>query len=157
MRKRASAVLFACAVLGMTTDVVAGPLENLTGYWTGAGAVVLTNGDTERVKCAVVYKVGEGGTRIRQMLRCASPGYIINAAAELRLVGSQVSGSWEEKTYSAAGEVSGRYTGSNFVLSIQGASFTAAMNVGLGGCKQSINIAPKGLAVRRVSMSLAKC
>lgn len=32
----------------------AGPIEDLSGYWTGAGTVVLTDGSTERVKCAVV-------------------------------------------------------------------------------------------------------
>jgi hypothetical protein len=43
------------------------------------------------------------------------------------------------------------------VLTIQGASFTAGMNVGLSSCKQSITITPKGLEVRRISMNLAKC
>jgi hypothetical protein len=138
-------------------DAAAGPIEDLTGYWTGAGTVVLTNGDTERVKCAVVYKVGAGGTQIKQTLRCASAAYSISGAAELRVNGAQVSGNWEEKTYSATGEVAGRYTGSSFVLSIKGANFTAGMNVGLSSCKQSISITPHGLDVRRISMNLAKC
>jgi hypothetical protein len=135
----------------------AGPIEDLTGYWTGAGTVFFTNGDTERVKCAVVYKVGASGTQIRQNMRCASADYNINAAAELRLQGSQVSGNWEEKTYSTTGDVTGRYTGSSFVLSIHASSFTAGMNVGLSSCKQSITITPKGVEVRRISMNLAKC
>ena len=77
----------------------AGPIEDLSGYWTGAGTVLLTNGSTERVKCAVIYKVGGSGTQIKQTLRCASADYNINAAAELRVNGAQVSGNWEEKTY----------------------------------------------------------
>ncbi len=32
-----------------------------------------------------------------------------------------------------------------------------AMTVGLSTCKQSITIQPRGLEVRRISMSLAKC
>ena len=135
----------------------AGPIEDLSGYWTGAGTVLLTNGSTERVKCAVIYKVGGSGTQIIQTMRCASADYNINAAAELRVNGAQVSGNWEEKTYSATGDVSGRYTGSSFVLSIKGQNFTAGMNVGLSSCKQSINITPQGLEVRRISMNLAKC
>lgn len=138
-------------------SAAAGPIEDLAGYWSGAGTVVLKGGDTERVKCAVVYRVGGGGTQIRQTLRCASADYNINGAAELHVKGAQVSGTWEEKTYSATGEVSGRYTGSSFVLSIQAPSFTAAMNVGLSSCKQSIVITPKGIDVRRISMNLAKC
>jgi hypothetical protein len=144
-------------VLAWAGAAYAGRIEELTGYWTGAGSVVLSNGSTERVKCAVVYKVSEGSTRIKQSMRCASADYRIDGIAELRIAGAQVSGKWEERTYSASGDVSGRYTGSGFVLTIQGRTFTASMSVGLSGCRQSISIAPKGLEMRRVSMSLAKC
>jgi hypothetical protein len=150
------AILFAIA-MASAGGAAAGPIEDLTGYWTGAGTVLLTSGSTERVKCAVIYKVGGGSTQIKQTMRCASADYNINAGAELRVNGSQVTGTWEEKTYSATGDVTGRYTGSSFVLSIKGANFTAAMNVGLSPCKQSINITPQGLEVRRISMNLAKC
>jgi len=137
--------------------VLADPIDDLSGYWSGAGSVTLTSGNTERVKCQVFYKASEGNTQIRQTMRCASTDYAINALAELRVRGGQVTGSWAEKTYSAKGEVTGRYTGEGFVLSIQGASFTAAMNVTLSNCRQSINISPKGLEVTKVSIGLAKC
>jgi hypothetical protein len=139
------------------TGAAAGPLEDLSGYWTGGGTVYLKNRSTEKVKCAVIYRVGHGSTQIKQTLRCASADYNINATADLSVAGAQVSGSWEEKTYAATGQVSGRYTGSSFALSIEGASFAAAMSLGLNGCKQTINIHPKGHDVRRISMSLAKC
>ena len=157
MAKRAAAVVLGFCAAMAVASATAGPIDDLTGYWTGAGSVLLSNGSTERVKCAVVYKVGEGGTRIRQTLRCASADYSINAAAELHVRGAQVSGNWEEKTYSATGEITGRYNGTSFVLSIQGANFTAAMNVSLSACKQSINISPKGLDVNRISIGLVKC
>jgi len=138
------------------SGATAGPIEELEGYWSGGGTVVLSEG-TERVKCAVRYRVGQEGTLIKQTMRCASPDHAINAAAELKLNGTQVEGNWEEKTYSATGEVSGRYTGSSFALTIKGATFTATMNLEVSGCKQTIQIRPKGLEVRRISMSLAKC
>jgi hypothetical protein len=157
MTRRTYAAVPALWLAIATVPANAGTLDGLTGYWTGSGTVLLTNGSAERVKCAVVYKVASGANRIKQTLRCASADYSINASAELSVNGAQVSGSWEEKTYSATGDVSGRYTGSTFVLSIKGSSFTAAMNVGLSSCKQSIAIAPKGIEVRRISMNLAKC
>ncbi len=135
----------------------ASPIGEMAGYWTGAGSVTLSSGNTERVKCAVIYKVSDDGVQIKQNIRCASTDYSINASADLRVKGEQVSGSWEEKTYSATGEVTGRYNGTSLVLSIQGANFTAAMNVSLSACKQSINISPKGLDVNRISIGLAKC
>lgn len=147
----------ALALALAATGARAGSIDEMTGYWTGSGSVVLSNGNTERVKCAVTYKISEGGTQIKQSMRCASADYNINASADLNVKGQSVTGSWEEKTYSAVGEVSGRYTGSNFVLSIKGASFTASMNLTMSDCKQSISIAPQGLDVARISIGLAKC
>lgn len=145
------------AILPAAT-VVAGPVEDMTGYWSGTGTIRLSGKETERVKCVAIYRVGKGGSEIKQTLRCASSDYNINAKADLAIKGGQqVEGSWEEQTYSASGEITGRYTGSSFVLAIKGANFTAAMNVGLSNCKQSIEITPKGLEVRRISMSLSKC
>jgi hypothetical protein len=135
----------------------ASSIGELAGYWTGVGSITLSGGNAERVKCAVVYKVGDGRGEIKQSIRCASADYTINATADLRVKGEQVSGSWEEKTYAATGEVSGRYTGDSFVLSIRGASFTAAMNVTLSACKQAISIAPNGLDVSHIAIGLAKC
>ena len=132
------------------------PLGDLNGFWSGTGSVVLSGGNTERVKCQVFYKSGEG-SQIRQTMRCASTDYTINSLAELKVKGNQVTGSWEERTYSAKGEVSGRYSAEGFVLSIQGANFSAAMNVSLSNCKQNISITPKGLDVTRVTIALAKC
>jgi hypothetical protein len=154
MRKLAAATSFAVALAA--TAAVAGPIEDLDGYWSGGGTVVFSEG-AERVKCAVRYKVSQGGTQIRQTLRCASADYSITGTAEFSVRGAQVEGNWEEKTYSATGQISGRYTGSSLVLSIKGANFTAAMTIGLSTCKQSITIHPRGLDVRRISMSLAKC
>lgn len=147
----------ALALAVAATGARAGSIDEMTGYWTGSGSVVLSNGNTERVKCAVTYKISEGGTQIKQSMRCASADYNINASADLNVKGQSVTGSWEEKTYSAVGEVSGRYTGSNFVLSIKGASFTASMNLTVSDCKQSISISPQGLDVARISIGLAKC
>lgn len=141
-------------VMALARAVSADPVGDLSGYWTGGGSVVLNNGKTERVKCNVIYRT-DGGN-IRQTMRCASVDYSINSLADLKIKGGQVSGSWEEKTYAAKGEVSGRYSGESFALTIQGANFSAAMNVTLSSCKQSIQISPQGLEVSRVAIALAK-
>jgi hypothetical protein len=154
-RPIAATLAAALGTWSATGSVLAGPIEDLTGYWSGNGSVALSNGKTERVKCNVIYKT-EGGTRIRQTMRCASADYSINALAQLRLKGGQVSGTWEERTYSAKGDVSGRFGGNSFALSIQGASFSAAMNVTISNCRQSLSITPEGFDVTRVSISLAK-
>jgi hypothetical protein len=141
-------VLFSWAAL-------ADPIADLTGYWSGNGSVSLGNGKTERVKCSVIYKT-DGTNQVRQTMRCASADYSINALAELRINGGKVSGTWEERTYSAKGDVSGRVAGESFSLQIQGGNFSAAMNVTIANCKQSLSITPQGLDVSKVSISLAK-
>jgi hypothetical protein len=143
-----TATLFACAAL-------ADPIDGLAGYWSGNGSIDLANGKTERVKCQVFYR-SEGGSQIRQTMRCASADYSISSSAELHVKGSQVSGTWEEKTYAAKGDVTGRYGGGTFALSIQGANFSAVMNVALSSCRQSLSITPRGLDIARVSITLAK-
>jgi len=134
---------------------LADPIADLSGFWSGNGTISLTNGRTERVKCQVYYKI-EGSTQIRQTMRCASADYTINSLADLQLKGSQVTGSWEEKTYAAKGGVTGQYSGDSFTLSIKGLNFTAAMSVTLSSCKQSVNITPQGLEITRVAIALAK-
>jgi hypothetical protein len=157
MQLRATAAALALTAAMTATAAPAGSIEEMSGYWSGNGSVVLASGNTERVKCAVTYKVNDGGTQIKQSMRCASADYNINASADLNVKGQSVTGSWEEKTYSAVGEVTGRYSGSNMTLSIKGATFTAAMNLTLSNCKQSISITPLGLDVTRISIGLQKC
>jgi hypothetical protein len=157
MKALARLVVVALALLLGARLAAADPLGDLNGFWSGTGSVLLSGGNTERVKCQVFYKSAGGNTQIRQTMRCASTDYTINSLAELRVRGGQVTGSWEERTYSAKGEVTGRFSGEGFVLSIHGANFSAAMNVSLSGCKQNISITPKGLDVTRVTIALAKC
>ena len=109
------------------------------------------------MKCVAVYRVGKGGTEIKQTLRCASSDYNINAKADLAIKGGQqVEGSWEEQTYSASGEITGRYTGSSFVLAI-GREFHGGDERRPVQLRSSIEITPKGLEMRGISMTLSKC
>lgn len=146
-------------VFGSVCAAAAGPdmLKDLPGRWTGWGAITLASGQSEQVKCVATYFVKDEGVRLEQNLRCASASYRIDAHAELDLVDDQVRGNWEERTNAASGSVTGRVTGTGFSLSIRGSSFTAAMAVATSQCKQSINIAPEGMEVRRIAIGLGKC
>lgn len=160
MQVALAASVFAAAV-SLTPESeplrAASPLDALAGYWSGSGHVSLKGGKTERVKCSVTYKVGENGTHLKQNMRCASADYTINASADLRVQGAQVTGSWEEKTYSATGQVQGKFTDNVFALNIRGGNFTAAMKVDTSECKQNIAITPQGLEVNRITIGLTKC
>jgi hypothetical protein len=150
----------ASLLLTATTVAVpasASPLSELPGRWTGMGSVMMSSGNSEQVKCVATYFVGSGGSSLQQNLRCASTSYKIDSTATLKVNNGLVSGEWHEKIYSANGSVSGRITGNGFNLSIQGENFNAAMLVTTSTCKQSVTIAPRGMSISKISMTLGKC
>jgi hypothetical protein len=130
-------------------------LSEFSGYWSGTGVVTWTNGSSEQLKCVATYK--NATIDLRQNLRCASPGYAISASVDLKVEGDSVSGSWEEKTYSANGVITGRVTETGLALAIKGPTFTADMSVNHSACKQTIEITPTGVDVSRISIGLGKC
>ena len=54
-----------------------GPFLGLSGHWSGAGTVTLTNGATERIRCKAAYAVSSTGKSVQQTLRCASGADIV--------------------------------------------------------------------------------
>ncbi len=144
-------------VLLASQGAAASSLNDLPGKWTGWGSIQLANGSSERIKCIAEYAVKAGGTSVQQNLRCASQSYKIDATAKLNVQNGEVSGDWEEKSYSAVGSIAGRSNGSSFNLSIQGLIFSAAMAVATNGCKQSINITPQGFEIAKISIGLGRC
>jgi hypothetical protein len=130
-------------------------LEEFSGYWSGVGTVTWTNGTTEQLKCVATYR--PGAEQVRQNLRCASQGYSISASVDLKIAGEAVTGTWEEKTYSANGAITGKVSEKGFVLSIVGPTFSADMIVDHTTCKQAIDIDPKGIDVAKIRIGLGKC
>ncbi|KUO62816.1 MAG: hypothetical protein APF80_03825 [Alphaproteobacteria bacterium BRH_c36] len=137
--------------------LAAAGIHDLAGRWSGWGSVKLTNGATEQVKCVATYFIEKAGSTLDQNLRCASASYKIDAKANYSVTGSRVSGSWEERTHSAKGEVAGQVTDNHFKLLVKGDTFTANMTMSSSACKQSISITPQGLNVDSISIGLRKC
>jgi hypothetical protein len=124
-------------------------IDEFSGYWSGTGTVTWTNGSTEQLKCVATYR--PGADQVRQNLRCASQGYSISASVDLKFAGSAVTGTWEEKTYSANGAITGTVNDKGFVLAI------VDMTVDHTTCKQAIDIDPKGMDVAKIKIGLGKC
>ena len=136
---------------------VASPVTDLPGRWSGWGSIQHSNGSSEQLRCVATYFVEDRGSTVKQNLRCASQGYKIDASSNLTVSGGQVSGAWEEKTWSTTGMITGRMLNNGFNLTIEGVGFSAGMAVNTTNCKQTISITPKGFDVSKVSMNLSKC
>jgi hypothetical protein len=131
------------------------PFSDLGGTWSGSGRVRLESGRSEAIRCNANYVPRSGGTTMGLSLRCASPSNRIELRASLSLRGSRVSGSWEERSFNAAGSVSGRASGGTLRLRFSG-SIVGSMLVTTSGRSQSISVRTEASALQGVNVSLRR-
>jgi len=130
------------------------PFDSLLGTWTGSGVLVLHGGQWENIKCNAYYT--GGGSKLRLAVRCASTSYRVEIRSKLTRTGDKISGTWEERTYNAAGSVSGRTLGNRLSFSISNGGFSGSMSVSYGGPEQSVSIATAGISLKSVNMTLSR-
>lgn len=157
VRQMTSVAVCSLLVVMMAQSAVASPIELLPGRWTGWGKMTMDGGATEKVKCIATYFRESGGRELRHNLRCASNNYRIDAVARLSVNRGLVRGKWEERTYSTGGAVTGQVVGDGIAVNIVGRAFEASLRVETSKCRQTMNIAPKGMGVSRIAVDLAKC
>jgi hypothetical protein len=134
-----------------------GPFLGLSGHWSGAGTVTMTNGATERIRCKAAYAVNATGKAVQQILRCASDSYRVEIISNVISEGGSLSGSWAEATRGVSGNVSGRASDAEIVANVASVGFTARLDVRTQGDKQSVTIRPQGSGdVTAVSIALRK-
>lgn len=134
-----------------------GPFLGLSGHWSGAGTVTMTNGATERLRCKAAYTVNPTGKALQQTLRCASDSYKVEISSNVISEGGSLSGSWAEATRGVSGNISGRASGAEIVANVAGAGFTARLDVWTQGERQSVAIRPQGgTDVTAVAIALRK-
>ena len=150
---------FVLAVLMMTAGFSGAraetPFQTLVGTWGGSGQIRLDNGKTEALKCRAFYTQKETAA-LGIALRCASASNKIELRANLNQSGSQVEGSWEERTFNAAGTVTGKVSSGRINLAITGGTFSGSMNVAITGARHSVSIETNGIGLRAVNISLSR-
>lgn len=145
------------AVLISTLPVRAdGPFTGLTGTWKGSAQIKLKSGSSETLKCNAYYTPKETGEELGLAIRCASASNKIELRAQLKAAGGKVSGRWEERTYNAAGDVTGQGQGGRLSLSIDGGVFKGAMQVRTNGSNQTVSIQTEGVALQGVNINLSR-
>ena len=130
------------------------PFDSLLGTWTGSGKLVLQGGQWENIKCNAYYT--GGGSELRLAVRCASASYKVEIRSKLTRAGDKISGTWEERTYNAAGSVSGRTLGNRLRFSISNGGFSGSMSVSYGSPEQSVSISTAGINLKSVNMTLSR-
>jgi hypothetical protein len=96
-------------------------IDDLDGAWRGSGTVQPIGGAKERISCRVSYKAS--GPRITQNISCAGTDYKIDAGANVSCNGSNVSGTWSEKTANNTGRITGAIKKGSLNIEIDGPNF----------------------------------
>lgn len=138
-------------------SIKGGPFTGLSGYWSGAGTITLSNGSRERIRCKATYAVNPTGRALNQNLRCASDSYKLDIMSNVVSDAGAISGTWGEATRNVSGNLSGHATNAEIRASVAGAGFSAHLDVRTQGNKQSVTIIPQGgTDVSGVSITLRK-
>ena len=141
----------------MATSAVAdGPFAGLTGTWRGAAEIRLQSGTSETLKCFAYYTQKSDGGELGLAIRCASASNKIELRAQLAATAGKVSGRWEERTYNAAGDVSGSAQEGRLSLTIDGGAFKGSMAVRTIGTSQTVSIKTEGIALLGVNINLSR-
>jgi hypothetical protein len=149
--------LLLTSIPGMADPGPGGPFLGMSGRWSGAGTITMTNGSRERIHCKAAYTVTATGRAIQQTLNCASDSYRLDINSNVVSEAGALSGSWSEGSRGVSGNVTGRTNGAEIVASVVGGGFTASLNVRTQGDRQSVTIRPQGATdVAAVSIALRK-
>jgi hypothetical protein len=147
----------AALAVGTCAKAVAAPatsFDGLLGAWSGSGHVRYESGETESIRCNAYYT--GGGLKLRLAIRCKSGTNDIDIRGALAQQGEKLSGTWEERTFNASGEASGRINAGRMTLSIAGGGFSGSMSVSYGGSRQVVTITTQGIPMKSVSVTLTK-
>lgn len=128
--------------------------DNLLGSWGGSGQIRYDDGKSEDIKCTAYYT--GGGDKLRLAIRCRGEKAEVDIRGELAAQGEKLAGTWEERTFNAAGEANGRFAVDKMTLAVTGGGFSGAMTVTTAGAKQVVTISTEGIKMRSVNVTLAK-
>ena len=155
-RSLAQSTIFflAVAVCGIAASNAASLLDSLMGSWSGSGQIRYDDGQSEGVRCTAYYS--GGGDRLRLAIRCRSDSTEVEIRGLLTRQGEKLAGTWEERTFNAAGEATGRLAGDKLSLSVSGGGFSGSMTVAYAGSRQIVTISTQGIRMRSVNVTLGR-
>jgi hypothetical protein len=147
-------LVLAIAAGGAATSGAVTLFDTLMGAWSGSGQIRYDDGQSEGVRCTAYYS--GSGERLRLAIRCKSDSTEVEIRGLLARQGERLSGTWEERTFNAAGEASGRVAGDKLSLSVTGGGFSGSMTVTYAGSRQTVTISTQGIRMRSVNVTLGR-
>ncbi|MGE0627187.1 MAG: hypothetical protein AB7O43_05130 [Hyphomicrobiaceae bacterium] len=133
----------------------ASPFSTLDGAWAGSGRVNFEGDRNERLVCRAYYNSKDGGSGLGLAIRCASTSYKIEMRAALVYSGGRVSGTWEERTYNAAGTMKGEAGSSTMHIDFSG-NVSGKMSLDFSQSKQKVSISALGGGAADIHLNLTR-
>ncbi|HWE18199.1 MAG TPA: hypothetical protein VG758_13610 [Hyphomicrobiaceae bacterium] len=112
------------------------------------------SGETENISCNGYYK---GTGTLSVVIRCKGTSSNFELRSKLEANGDKVSGSWEERTYNATGDVSGAASAGKLNVQFSG-SLTGSLEMTFSSSSQSVSVSvgTKGAGIKGVRVSLSR-
>jgi hypothetical protein len=130
--------------------------ERMSGQWAGEGAIRTSGGGAERIRCRATYRAHNSGGSLRQEMLCASDSYKFQVTSDLIKSAETISGQWVEMTRNVSGNIVGQVSGDLIQARVQGAAFAASFAVSTIGDRQAVTIAPQGIDVIEVAITMSR-
>jgi hypothetical protein len=160
MLRNSRSVGLAVALIAAATHAQAqaarGPFATFPGSWSGGGAISMTSGAVERLRCTAEYRVDDGGATLTQSLDCASDSYKFDLRNQVQATGSDITGRWLEVTRNAEGTIVGRVSGGRIQGTVSGPGFTATFSLQARANQQQILIRTQGGDIAQISAALTR-
>ncbi len=140
--------------------MAAGLFDGLAGSWKGDGSIGWTSGETEHIRCTAKYEVDGGGNKLTQNLTCAtdSTRLVVKSDISYNPSAGAITGTWSETNYGINGRVTGSANAARIKAIVQSGDrrFTARVTVTTNGGNQTVTIAPEGIDVTEVNVTLKR-
>lgn len=128
--------------------------QQFIGTWLGDGRINFKDGRNEAIKCRSYNTHREA--ELRLALRCASAAYKIEIRSKLKIEGDVIAGTWEERTFNAAGQVTGKVAGKALVLEVNGGGFKGDMTISRTDDLLAYSIETTGISLSGVAVDLRR-
>ena len=135
----------------------ANPFAPFAGLWSGSGEIVASGGSHERISCKAKYSGTSSQDALHTNVRCASDSYKVHILIDIQAQGSSFSGTWQETTRQASGDVTGRIPAKGQLqASLSGVGFGIQLAASSNGRQQAITIQSQNTDVQTVTITLRK-
>ena len=151
----ATVTSFAPHVNTAATAKPSGIFQKLSGTWRGNGHITLAGGNSQKINCRAYYIVKDSGSGLGFAIRCASPDNKIELRARIQDTNGRLSGTWEERTFNATGQVSGTASQSLVNLTINGA-VSGSVRISYSDHRQKVSISTATESLRGIAINLRR-